>query len=160
MIDIVEHLIDLKALLMYFGTVDFSFTAFIVKQQWFFVKTNVNISPQISLSIRSCPTNLISQVIIAKNVQINCWFLNPPPLFFICESDVMQLKKIAIVAAIVSTVAFVGCTKKADETTTATTTTTTEATAPAVVEASAPAMTEASAPVTTDSTTTTTTTAS
>ena len=86
-------------------------------------------------------------------MQINSWFLNPP--FFTCESDAMQLKKIAIAAAIASTVAIVGCQKKAeDATTTTTTTTTTEASAPAAT-ASAP-VADASAPAASDATATAT----
>lgn len=45
-------------------------------------------------------------------LQINLWFSKT---FILCESDAMQIKKIAIAAAIAASLAFVGCSKKADE---------------------------------------------
>ena len=45
-------------------------------------------------------------------LQVNLWFSKT---FILCESDAMQIKKIAIAAAIAASLAFVGCSKKADE---------------------------------------------
>lgn len=58
-----------------------------------------------------CVLTVRQRIAISKK-QINLWFSKT--LFF-CESDAMQIKKIAIAAAIAASLAFVGCSKKADE---------------------------------------------
>lgn len=82
----------------------------ITKFLWFFPKTSASIIAPFNLACVA-PCFLKNRTANVR-LQVNLWFSKT---FILCESDAMQIKKIAIAAAIAASLAFVGCSKKADE---------------------------------------------
>ena len=76
----------------------------------FFLKTSASIIAPFNLAcVAPCS---VKKRTANVRLQVNLWFSKT---FILCESDAMQIKKIAIAAAIAASLAFVGCSKKADE---------------------------------------------